>query len=430
MTTDSPQQPSLHPQAPRYWIRRYLPGRDAFVLAPIGSEAAEFLAAIDSHSPSRGRMRDLLMDSLFGDRRGQAPIRLLVRPSSEPEKSSDKSASAPEQCFTITDAFQPRLLRDNEARKITGPTGELLSRWTDALDEAVVHHGQLWLAARALGFFAVISPELYERIRSQASADLRPESAGLLPKDFLTALRGEEGGSRRRYNPSLPLGLQIDGAATNAQRANYSIQRALVEAFAARTDAGASALADAESELLAAGVLLATHPARAGTVLRHQTAEAARGIGSQILAGLMELNGADAATRDFDELFAPKADGSFGRRPGLHDEVLREMEPHPIAASTDFAQKTAVYLELGLSRLERYGTEARLLVYEEQMKSAGTVKPKRPDSAPAASPPNPAAEKHRKTKRLGRWLQAGENAATTADHVHKTAAQAENLPWF
>jgi len=40
------------------------------------------------------------------------------------------------------------------------------------------------------------------------------------------------------------------------------------------------------------------------------------------------------------------------------------------------------------------------------MKSAGTVKPKRPDSAPAASPPNPAAEKHRKTKRLGRWLQA------------------------
>jgi len=62
----------------------------------------------------------------------------------------------------------------------------------------------------------------------------------------------------------------------------------------------------------------------------------------------MELNGADAASRDFDELFAPKADGSFGRRPGLHDEVLREMEPHPIAASTDFAQKTAVYLELGL----------------------------------------------------------------------------------
>ena len=148
MTTDSPQQPSLHPQAPRYWIRRYLPGREAFVLAPIGGEAAEFLAAIDSHSPSRGRMRDLLMDSLFGDRRGQAPIRLLVRPSSEPEKSSDKSASAPEQCFTITDAFQPRLLRDNEARKITGPTGELLSRWTDALDEAVVHH-EIWAAALA-----------------------------------------------------------------------------------------------------------------------------------------------------------------------------------------------------------------------------------------------------------------------------------------
>ena len=68
----------------------------------------------------------------------------------------------------------------------------------------------------------------------------------------------------------------------------------------------------------------------------------------------MELNGAGPASQDFDELSTPLADGSLRGRPTLHDEILREMEPHPIAASADFAEKTAAYLELGASRLERY----------------------------------------------------------------------------
>jgi hypothetical protein len=430
MIPASPQTSPLRPEAPRYWIRRYVPQREAFVLAPIEGETAEFLVAIDPQSPSRGRMRDLLMDALFGERRGQSPIRLLVRPSSASEDNTDLSNSPADRFFTITDAFQPRLLKDNDARKIIDSGGALLSRWTDALDEAVVHHGQLCLVSRALGFFARMDSKAFEEIHSQASADLPPESAKLLPKNILASLRGEEGGARYRYNPTLPLSLQIKGAATPAQRANYSIQRALIEAFARQVDVGPSALGDAQNELLATGVLVAAHPSRSGPLLRQQTAEAARGIASQILAGLMELNGADAASKEFDELFAPKPDGSFGRRAALHDEVLREMEPHPIAASTDFTQKTAAYLELGLSRLERYRAEAQALVYNEQLKSAGTVKPKRPGSAPEAAPLDQGPGKPAKGKKLGRLLQAGETAANTADHAHKTVVQAETLPWF
>ena len=70
----------------------------------------------------------------------------------------------------------------------------------------------------------------------------------------------------------------------------------MIEAFARQVDVGPSALGDAQNELLATGVLVAAHPSRSGPLLRQQTAEAARGIASQILAGLMELNGADAAS--------------------------------------------------------------------------------------------------------------------------------------
>lgn len=414
------------PPAPRYWVRRFLPERDAFVLAPIAGHGEEFLAAIDPQSPTRGRVRDLLMDSLFGDRRGQAPIRLLVRPAAAARQSDEDSAPPADCLATITDAFQPRILRDNEARKINDAQGNLVSRWTDSLDEAVTHHGQLWVAGRTLDFFSNINPTVYDRIRAQAAANLPADVAELLPTSFLNALRGgEDEGRRRRYNPALPLELQLDQAPSKPQRANYAVQRALLDELAAQLDGGPSALAEAEGELLTSGSLVASHPMRDGNFLRLQTAETARGIGSQILAGLMELNGAEPATQEFDELFTLKADGSFERRPGLHDEVLREMAPHPVAASADFTQKTAAYLELGLSRLNRYDAEARAWVLNEQKKTAVTVKPRVPDPASMPSPEN-----RNNPKKAGRWLKAGETTATAADHAHKTMTQAEQLPFF
>ena len=131
------------------------------------------------------------------------------------------------------------------------------------------------------------------------------------PEDFLTALQGAEGGRQCRYNPRLPLNLQTQGPASDDQQVNYGIQRALVEEFAREMTTGESALESAQASLLSSEVLLAAHPGLSAVSLKRLTGEAARGIASQVLTGLMELNGAGPASQDFDELCTPLADGSF-----------------------------------------------------------------------------------------------------------------------
>ena len=412
-------------EAPRVWVRRYLPDDDAFLLAPLDDEAVPLVATIDKDSPGRGRVREALMEALFGTRRSLAPLRLLVREIATPTPS-DANRPSPRR-FAITDAFAERTFKDADARKIADVEGQVISRWSESLDEAVNHHGRLWLARGAVDYFSEMHPADFSRVRERAATQLAPEQADALPRDLLGALLGGELAHPRRYHPGVPLSLQVEGEPHPSQRANYAVQRALVDEFVDRMTSGLPALVHAQSTLTASGVLVAVHPVRTPESLRAGTREAARGIAAQTLAGLMELHGAEPATRDFDELWGPQPDGSLGRRATLHQEIVGEMAPHPIARSPNLREKTAAYLELSASRLARYDFEARLLVYQEQLKTAGPRKPRHPgtkiaaDSAPKSAPAEP---------RMIALLQSGVPTAVAADHAIQTVVQAENIPWF
>ena len=416
----------FRPRAPGYWIRRYLPDKEAFVLAPADGKGSEFVATIDSESPARGRIREVIMESLFGHRQGLAPLRLLVRPRlvrpGRPLGGGDHSA---EPFAAITDAFQIPWVRDSEARNILGVDGQVISRWSEGLADAVDHHGRIFLARRALEFFSGINAKTYGTIRERAAASLGV-SGEILPKEVHAALRGAGEGRRCRYNPVLPLDLQVTEAPTPLQRANFSLQRAIVETFAHEAVVGLSALGDAQEELLSSGALLAVHPARKAELMRERTQETARGIASLMLAGLMELHGAEPASKECDELYGLLPDGSLARRPGLHEEVLREMAPHPVARSDDAGRKMAAYLEMALSRLARYEAEARGLVGAEQAKTAVGAKPR--PSVPSEGEVAPGDQET--ALGIDRLIALGGHAATAADHAHKLVTQAETLPWI
>lgn len=412
-------------EAPRVWVRRYLPNDDAFLLAPLDDESSPLVAAIDKDSPGRGRVREALVEALFGSRRSLAPLRLLVREVASP-RALDANRP-PERRFTITDALPERTFSGADARKIVDSEGQVISRWSESLEEAVNHHGRLWLARSAVDYFSEMHPVDFARVRERAATQLAPEQADALPRDLLGALLGGELAHQRRYHPGVPLSLQVEGEPHPSQRANYAVQRALVDEFVDRMTSGLPALTHAQSTLTASGALVAVHPTRTPESLRTYTQEAARGIAAQTLAGLMELHGAEPAMRDFDELWGPRPDGSLGRRATLHQEILVEMAPHPIAQNPNLREKTAAYLELSASRLARYDLEARMLVYQEQLKTAGPRKPRHPgmeiasDSAPKSTPADP---------RMIALLQTGAPAAGAADHVVQTVVQAENIPWF
>ena len=205
---------------------------------------------------------------------------------------------------------------------------------------------------------------------------------------------------------------------------------ALWSRFAREMTTGESALESAQASLLSSEVLLAAHPGLSAVSLKRLTGEAARGIASQVLAGLMELNGAGPASQDFDELYAPLANGSFGRYFRLCTTKSCGRWNPPIAASTDFAEKTAAYLELGASRLERYDAEARTKVFAEQMKTAGVTKPKQPNSAPMAGAANAPDVAAGSTGGLGPVATVGNPVAAAADHAHRLITQSETIPWF
>lgn len=430
MSGDPAPNPAVDflPSAPRCWVRRYLANEDAFLLARLDGEDDAFIAVIDRESPGRARARDILMDALFGQRRSFAPLQLLVREKKSPPSPDGETADA--RRLLITDVFSCRPIKDNDARKILDSTGQLVSRWSDGLEDAVDHHGRLSLARSAIDYFTDLNPTTFAEVRARATAALPDSPAADLPRNLLGALQGGEGAHTRRYNPSVPLRLQLKGEAHESQRVNYAVQRALIEDFADRMTAGVSALAFAQSALLASGVLLVVHPARSDDVLRNYTRESARGIGAQTLAGLMDLNGAAPATRDFDELWAPTTDGSLARRQTLHEEIMNELAPHPIATSPNLDQKTRAYLELAASRLARYDIEAHALVFNEQMKTAGAKKPKHP-GASTASPAEALAEDPGPSgSRMIAVLQAGSPAAAATDHATHTIAQSETIPWF
>lgn len=426
MSHESPNPLEFRPKAPGYWIRRYLPDKEAFVLAPADGKGAEFVAAIDSQSPARGRIREVIMESLFGHRQGLAPLRLLVRPRTvRSGGSAGDGERFPEPFAAITDAFPIPLARDAEGRNILDEGGQVVSRWSDGLADAVDHHGRLLLARRALEFFSGMNAKAYGAIRERAVASLG--AAGeLLPAEIHAALRGAEDGHRRRYNPVLPLDLQSPEVPTPLQRANFSLQRAIVETFADEALLGLSALGDAQEDLLSSGALFAVPPARNAERMRERTQEAARGIASLVLAGLMELHGAKPASKECDELYGLQADGSLARRAGLHEEVMREMAPHPIARSDDAAKKMAAYLEMALSRLGRYEAEARGLVSAEQAKTAVGAKRR-----PSLSPQTEVGSGERETALgIDRLIGLGGPVVTAADHAHKLATQVETLPWI
>ncbi len=423
--TESPIE--HRPRAPGYWIRRYLPDKDAFVLAPVDGEGAEFVATLDPQSPTRGRARETIMAALFGPRRSLASVRLLVHDRTR-RRATDTEPKDAIKILNITDAFQTRLIPDAEARKILDAEGRVISRWSDALEDAVDHHGRIWLAQRALDFFAMIDAAIFAEIRDCATANLSPQAKAALPDTFESMLGGPESARHCRYNPNLPLRLQLAGPPDKSQQANYSLQRAVIDALAVRMTAHGSALADAQAALQESRGLVAVPPSRSSMLLRTQTTEAARGIGAQLLAGLMELNRAAPATQEFDELWTPKADGGFVRRPALHDEIVREMAPHPVAQSADMAEKIHAYLALGSARMARYEAEARQLVVAEQAKTATPATPPHPRTAPEyALPITPPGEA---PPRLKRFVKASEPAANALDHAHKAAAETETVPWF
>ena len=113
MNNEPPNPLEFRPKAPGYWIRRYLPDQEAFVLAPADGKGAEFVAAVDSQSPARGRIRETIMESLFGHRQGLAPLRLLVRPRADRSGSAGDGEHSPETFVAITDAFPIPWARDS-----------------------------------------------------------------------------------------------------------------------------------------------------------------------------------------------------------------------------------------------------------------------------------------------------------------------------
>ncbi len=404
----------LGPRAPGFWIRRYLPEKDAFVLVSVEGHSPEFLAALDPQSPTRGRARETIMAALFGQPRSLAPVRLLVFDRSR-QREKDGAAST-NKILTITDAFQTRLMPDNDSRKILDSEGRVISRWSDGLEEAVDHYGRIWLAQRALDFFAETNTAGSERGNATS------------PNSFFAMLEGRESVRKCRYNPNLPLRLQLGREPTTDESVNYSAQRAIIDLFAQHVGSDDSELAKAQGTLLESGSLLAAPPVRSAALLRMQTSEAARGIAAQLLAGLMELNGTEPATEDFDELWAPKPDGSFGRRPTLHDEILREMAPHPIAESINLAEKTEAYLALGRARLARYESEARQIVAMEQAKTAMPAK-----TLPSALPLEPFERDQvpgQTPRSAKRFKKVARPAAGALDLAQKLTAETETVPWF
>lgn len=366
------------------------------------------------------------MAALFGQPRSLAPVRLLVQDRTRRREKG--GAASGEKILTITDAFPARLFPDNDSRKIVDAEGRVVSRWSDGLDEAVDHHGRVWLARRALEFFAQCEGESFREIRERAAIGLPAETREALPESLSAALRGSERARHCRYNPNLPLPLQLGRAASNDERANYAAQRALMDAFAESVSTDNSELSNAQNALLESRALVAVPPVRSAAFLRRQTSEAARGIAAQLLAGLMELNGAEPASREFDELWAPKSDGAFGRRPVLHDEILREMASHPIAESTEVQEKTRAYLAIGRARLERYEAEARQLVMTEQAK---TVMPVRaPTSAPLTEPLERDLLPGQTPRPVRRFKKIARPVAGALDQMHKLTTEAETVPWF
>lgn len=409
-------------RAPGFWIRRYFPEQEAFVLAPV-DQGSEFLALIDPAAPARGRIREVIMESLFGHRPGLKPVQLLVRLRPAHKGQGGENSRGGIEA-TITDAFQRPAVRETEARNILGDDGKVISRWTESLGDAVDHHGRIYLARRAVEFFARMDAEAYGKIRSRAAGS-RGEAASALPNDFAAALSGQEQGLRRRYNPILPFELQMDGVATPARRANFAIQRAIIEGFADEAAGGTSCLVKAQEELLAKGALLGVPAARQSELLEKQSRETALGTASFIIAGLMALHGAEPASKDCDQLFSLQPDGSLAPRPGLHDEVLAEMAVHPIGQSLDECKRLAAYLEMAQSRLARYEVQASSLVSAEQAKAAAGGKVRR-DTQPAASEPEGAAP----GKGMDRMIGFAARAAVAADHAHKLVSQVETLPWI
>lgn len=428
MNAEGPIAPpiELGPRAPGYWIRRYLPDKDAFVLASVDRDSPEFIAVLDPQSPSRGRARETIMAALFGQPRSLAPVRLLVQDRARGRER--KGAATREGILTITDAFPTRLFPDNDSRKIVDAEGRVVSRWSDGLDEAVDHYGRIWLARRVLEFFVQREAEDFREIRDRAAMGLPAESIAALPESFFALLRGSEPARQRRYNPNLSLPLQLDRAATNEERANYAAQRAIIDVFAELVSTDYSELAKAQNALLESRAILAVPAARSLALLRLQSGEAARGIAAQLLAGLMELNGAEPVSRDFDELWAPKADGSFARRPALHDEILREMAAHPIAESNDLEKKIRAYLAIGRERLARYEAEARQLVAMEQAKTA--MPARTPSSALPAEPVEPELLPGQTPRPVRRFKKLARPVAGALDQMHKLTTEAETVPWF
>lgn len=416
----------LGPRAPGYWIRRYLPDKDAFVLASVDRDTPELIAALDPQSPSRSRAREAIMAALFGQSRSLAPLRLLVQDRTRRREKS--SAANGEKILTITDAFPARLFPDNDSRKIVDAEGRVISRWSDGLDDAVDHHGRVWLARCALEFFAQCEGESFRKIRERAAIGLPAETREALPESLSAALRGSERARQCRYNPNLPLPLQLGRTAANDERANYAAQRAIIDTFAELATAGDSELAKAQAVLLDSRSILAAPPARSAAFLRLQTSEAARGIAAQLLAGVMELNGAELVSQEFDELWAPKSDGTFARRPALHDEILREMAAHPIAESTDLEEKTRAYLAIGRARLARYEAEARQLVAMEQAKTA--MPARTPSSAVPAEPLERELLPGQTPRPVRRFKKLARPVAGALDQMHKLTTETETVPWF
>ena len=172
------------------------------------------------------------------------PLRLLVR-----EDRRAGPAAGTGDCWSPTPS-PPQSAKDSDARKILGPDGRIHSRWSDGLDEAVATPRPPLARAESHGvFFRDGRRDVWT---SSAPSNGRPAVSIGVPvaEDFLTALQGAEGGRQCRYNPRLPLDLQVEGPASDDQQINYGIQRALVGGFAREMTTGESALEGAEASLL------------------------------------------------------------------------------------------------------------------------------------------------------------------------------------
>jgi len=448
----------LHQAHQNFFVRGYDQKSQRFTLSPADGSDRVVTVGIAKDNSGRSRIKDQLIKAAFSARQGRDQVKLVL--ARRPLLDESKEVIGEE---LVVDEVMPSGFTGTKAREIRAPAddgerkqGDLITTWTEGLDEALGRYHDISTYRAALDFHKKLleDPAAFTAIRTraggilQAEVDRNRQSFGdtKIPADlsvylntsYTEGVRGMETDNQgklrsRRYNTLEPFNAQSE--VTNTQHSltrlgNYALQKAFVEAFGdvcvaveKEEDGRAVSLIEAQQQdLLDDNILLCGHPNKGGDEFVAESREAGRVIGSLALAGLMDMRGAKPVSRDFDELVVPDATGGYLNASAVHTQSMREITGKLDGLAQD--ESVQAYLYVASDVASRYEHSAQLTLHQKQVDAAGKVRaPTPPKARRDAEPPgslkrDPA---HVPLDLKEQALQAGQTVAHGIDkamHAH------------